>query len=106
MTTIEDDYDEEQSAAEFVDTLMEQFVPRLTNRIELLNLGGGSISEVMNRQREQFEELELLCAGLPPRYKGEMVERLAPRWSELTALINENRRAALRMLAKRSAAHG
>ena len=37
------DEDDEAETAEFVDTLLKQFVPRLANRIELLNLGGGAI---------------------------------------------------------------
>jgi hypothetical protein len=55
-------------------------------------------------QQEIFEALALLCAGLPPHHKNEMIERMAPKWAELVGLMNENRRAALRALAKRRAA--
>jgi hypothetical protein len=104
MTTIEDDDYDEAGTAEFVDTLLEQFIPRQASRITLLDLGGGSIDELIDRQREQFEELDLLSRGLPPHHQARLIERLAPKWAELVALMNENRRAALRMLAKRRVA--
>ena len=74
MTDIIDEPWDEEAETEFVDTLLKQFVPRLENRITLLNLGGGSISELMNRQRKQFEEFDLLFLGLSDVEKGTHAE--------------------------------
>jgi hypothetical protein len=88
--------EDEQEIAEFVLILLDQLAPRLANRIELLNLGGGSISELMDRQREQFQEMALLFAGLPPHHQARMARRLAPQWRTLTELTERNRALARR----------
>jgi hypothetical protein len=106
MTTIEDDEDEEAETAAFVEKFLREMTPRAEHLRQYIGLGSGmvSIEGALWVQEEFFEGMALLCAGLPPHRKSEMIKRMAPQWAELIGLMNENRKAALRALAKRRAA--
>ena len=96
--------EDEEETAEFVEKFVREMMPRLKLIQQLIHSGMMSPEGLIGAQREIFESMELLCAGLPPHHKHEMIERMAPRWAELVGLMNENRKAALRALAKRRAA--
>ncbi len=51
-----------------------------------------------------WEKLALYWAGLPPRKAEEMVERLAPWWAKLNAMMAANRERAKAMLEERGKA--
>ena len=98
------DEDEEEATAEFVEKYVREMMPRLKLIQQLIHSGMMSPEGLIGAPKEIFEGMALLCAGLPPHHKHEMIERMAPQWAELVGLMNENRRAALRALAKRRVA--
>ena len=100
------DEDEEAETAEFVEKFLREMTPRAEQLRQYIRLGSGfvSIEGALWAQEEFFAGMDLLCAGLPPHHKHEMIERLAPQRAELVGLMNENRKAALRALAKRRVA--
>jgi len=102
------DEDEEAETAEFVEKFLREMTPRAEHLRQYIGLGSGMVSSegALWAQQEFFEGCALLCAGLPPHHKNEMVERLAAGWAELVGLMNANRKAAIRMLARRRVAHG
>lgn len=107
MTDIIDEpWDEEAGTAEFVEKFLREMTPRAEHLRRYIGLGSGfvSIEGALWAQEEFFAGMALLCAGLPPHHKHEMIERMAPKWAELVGLMNENRKAALRALAKGRAA--
>jgi hypothetical protein len=96
--------EEEEETAEFVEKYVGEMTPRLKLTQQFIHSGMMSPEGLIGAQQEIFEDMAVLCAGLPPHHKHEMIERMAPRWAELVGLMNENRKAALRALAKRRAA--
>jgi hypothetical protein len=98
------DENEEEATAEFVEKFVREMTPTLKLIQQLIHSGMMSPEGLIGAQKEIFEGLALLCAGLPPHHKDEMIKRMAPQWAELVGLMNENRKAALRALAKRRVA--
>lgn len=59
------------------------------------------IEALLRAQREGFETLEVFWQGLPPSKQEAMARHLAPQWARLLKLMEESRRRAKAMLAKR-----
>jgi hypothetical protein len=86
-------YDAEAEEAE-VKTFVAQFEAdtflRRQYLREYLESGRASIDSILQIQRESFDMLALLWAGLSPRRQEQMIEKLAPQWAEFCALQERN----------------
>ena len=100
-----EDEREEEEIAQFVERWVDDILPRLQHLQRYIQSGQLPIGTLLAAQKEIFEGMALFFAGLPPDYKYWMVERIAPGWAELVALMERNRLLA-KKLAERSAAHG
>lgn len=87
-------YDEEAETAAFVRRFLVDMMPRAEHFRNYVECGGLPIDALLRVGRESFEALVLLWAGLPPRQADEFIDRLAPRWAQLVAMMERNREMA------------
>jgi hypothetical protein len=95
---------EEAEVTRFVERWVDDMLPRLQHLSRYIQSGQLPLGTLLTAQKEIFEGFSLFFCGLPPDYKYVMIERIAPGWAELVALMEKNRVLA-KKLAKR-AAHG
>lgn len=95
-------YDEEVETVAFVSWFLADMMPRAEHLHRYVESDSLPIEALLGIERESFEALTLLWAGLPPRKADELVERLAPWWAKFNAMMVANREKAKAMVANRT----
>ncbi len=94
---------EDRETAEFVDTLTRQRLPRLRELSKYVESEYTSLDSLIRIQRESWEALALMFAGLGPGYRERFLEGLSPKLAEFEAMRAKTRAKAKALIAKRQA---